>query len=77
MSSLGVMPWEGRLQGAPLPDSGSLTWVCPNSMQLACAVGVKPKVLGSRCLNQDLQDFWVFSGMLAMGRFLFGGYVFD
>ena len=71
------MPWEGRLQGAPLPDSGSLTWVCPNSMQLACAVGVKPKVLGSRCLNQDLQDFWGFPGMLAMGRFLFGGYVFD
>ena len=26
LSSLGVWPWEGRLQGAPLPDSGSLTW---------------------------------------------------
>ena len=25
LSSLGVMPWEGRPQGAPLPDSGSLT----------------------------------------------------
>ena len=44
---------------------------------VALAVGVNPKVLGSRCLNQDLQDFWGFSGMLAMGRFLFGGYVFD
>ena len=27
---------EGRPQGAPLPDSGSLTWVCPNLMQLPC-----------------------------------------
>ena len=25
---------EGRPQGAPLPDSGSLTRFCPNSMQL-------------------------------------------
>ena len=25
LSSLGVLPWEGRPQGAPLPDSGSLT----------------------------------------------------
>ena len=31
-----VMPWGGRPQGAPLPDSGSLTWVCPNLMQLPC-----------------------------------------
>ena len=27
---------EGRPQGARLPDSGSLTWVCPNLMQLPC-----------------------------------------
>ena len=38
LSSLGVMPWGGRPQGAPLPDSGSLTWVCPNLMQLPCRV---------------------------------------
>ena len=25
LSSLGVLPWEGHPQGAPLPDSGSLT----------------------------------------------------
>ena len=36
LSSLGVMPWGGHPQGAPLPDSGSLTWVCPNLMQLPC-----------------------------------------
>ena len=36
LSSLGVMPWGGRPQGAPLPESGSLTWVCPNLMQLPC-----------------------------------------
>ena len=34
LSSLGGMPWEGRPRGVPLPDSGSLTWVCPNLMQL-------------------------------------------
>ena len=34
LSSPGVMPWGGRPLGAPLPDSGSLTWVCPNLMQL-------------------------------------------
>ena len=33
-SSPGVMPWGGRPQGVPLPDSGSLMWVCPNFMQL-------------------------------------------
>ena len=31
-----AMPWGGRPLGAPLPDSGSLTWVCPNLMQLPC-----------------------------------------
>ena len=34
LSSSGVMPWGGHPQGAPLPDSGSLTWVCPTLMQL-------------------------------------------
>ena len=29
-------PWKGHPQGAPLPDSGSLTWFCPNLMQLPC-----------------------------------------
>ena len=29
LSSLGVLPWEGRPQGAPLPDSGSLTRFFP------------------------------------------------
>ena len=27
---------EGCPQGAPLPDSGSLTWLCPNLMPLPC-----------------------------------------
>ena len=35
---LGEMPWGGHPQGAPLPDSGSLTWVCPNLMQLPCCL---------------------------------------
>ncbi len=39
LPSLGVMPWGGHPQGAPLPDSGSLTWVCPNLMQLPCILG--------------------------------------
>ena len=26
--------WEGHPQGVPLPDSDSLTWVCPNLMQM-------------------------------------------
>ena len=34
-----AMPWGGSPQGAPLPDSGSLTWVCPNLMQLPCILG--------------------------------------
>ena len=36
LSFFGVMPWGGRPQGAPLPDSGSLTWFCLNWMQLPC-----------------------------------------
>ena len=36
LSSLGVMPCEGRPQGAPLPDSGSLTRFFSNLMQLPC-----------------------------------------
>ena len=39
LPSLRVMPWGGRPQGVPLPDSGSLTWVCPNLMQLPCILG--------------------------------------
>ena len=39
LPSLRVMPWGGHPQGAPLPDSGSLTWVCPNLMQLPCILG--------------------------------------
>ena len=39
LSALGVLPWGGHPQGAPLPDSGSLTWVCPNLMQLPCILG--------------------------------------
>ena len=38
-----AMPWGGHpqgaplpIQGAPLPDSGSLTWVCHNWMELPC-----------------------------------------
>ena len=34
LSSPGVMPWGGHPQGAPLPDSGSLRWFCPNLTQL-------------------------------------------
>ena len=34
LSSRNVMPWGGHPQGAPLPDSGSLTWLCPNLKQL-------------------------------------------
>ena len=34
-----IRPWGGHPQGAPLPDSGSLTWVCPNLMQLPCILG--------------------------------------
>ena len=30
-----VWPWGGHPQGVPLPDSGSLTWFCPNLMQLS------------------------------------------
>ena len=36
LSFFGVMPWGGHPQGAPLPDSGSLTWFCLNWMQLPC-----------------------------------------
>ena len=40
---------EGCPQGAPLPDSGSLTWFCPNLMQLpwggACRYSFSGKFL--------------------------------
>ena len=96
LSSLGVWPWEGHPQGAPLPIVFSRrlalgrapTRGAPTRFRqpyvglsqfdaVALAVGVNPKVLGSRCLKQDLRDFGGFSGLQGMGRLLFGGPLID
>ena len=56
LPSLGVMPWGGHPQGAPLPDSGSLTWVCPNLMQLPCILGCTRLRWAGRGHSSEVQE---------------------
>ena len=51
-----LWPWGGRPQGVPLPDSGSLTWVCPNLMQLPCILGCTRLRWAGRGHSSEVQE---------------------